>query len=507
METMDALGRLIANPAAAPLLDAANRLMQVNLVRRPLIHVTDRLLQAQIRRSRGAPLPWQRIEREHLYSALAILHTMDRQMGGRLLHDRLLRKGMDLWGRAMCVPASRFSGGRRFRREHGCEPPWFLVISPGHACNLRCPGCYAGSTRNGRKLPWPVLDRIVTEARSLWDVPLVVFSGGEPFAYSSEGKGIIDIMERHEDCIFLSFTNGTLIDRATARRLGKLCNFTPAVAVDGLRESTDLNRGVGIFDRVLRAISLLHDVSMPVGISATATRHNCEELVSDEFIDFFFEEMNAFYGFLFQYMPMGRCSSLELMPTPEQRMEFWRRQWEIIEARHILLFDFWHYGTQVKGCVSAGRERGYLHIDWEGRVMPCVFSPYAAGNIRDIYAGGGDLDDILDAPFFQAIRAWQRDYGYGRPEPSREGNWLRCCPIRDHYPDYIELLREFQPEPTNEAAGSALEDEAYFLGLSDYGNRLRELAQPVWEREYLGMPDGNAIRGAKADLRGVIKRV
>ncbi len=506
METMDILGRLVANPAAAPFLEATNRLMQVNAVRRPLVRLGDELLRWQIKRSRGAAPRWRRIEREHLYSALAVLHTMDRQVGARLLHDRLLRHGMDLWGKALCVPASRFSPGKRFKEKHGCEPPWFLVISPGHACNLSCPGCYAGSERSGGKLSWPVLDRIVSEARTLWGVPLVVFSGGEPFAYSSEGKGIIDIMERHEDCIFLAFTNGTLIDGPTARRLGRLCNFTPAIAVDGMRESTDLNRGAGVFDHVLRTISLMHDVSMPVGISATATRYNCAELVSDEFIDFFFREMQAFYGFYFQYMPMGRCSSLALMPSPEQRMEFWRRQWELVERRHILLFDFWHYGTQVKGCLSAGRARGYLHVDWEGRVMPCVFSPYAAANIFDIYSGGGDLDDVWEAPFFRAIRAWQSDYGYGGDEPSREGNWLSCCPIRDHYPDYFQLLKDHGPEPTDEAARAAMEDDTYFMGLADYGSRLAELSQPVWEQEYLGL-QGPETSPIASDPSEVIKRV
>ncbi len=63
-------------------------------------------------------------------------------------------------------------------------------------------------------------------------------------------------------------------------------------------------RGEGIFDRVLQAIACLHEHGVLTGISATVTRDNWQELLSDRFVDFFFGDQNAFYAFLFHYMPI-----------------------------------------------------------------------------------------------------------------------------------------------------------------------------------------------------------
>ncbi len=57
------------------------------------------------------------------------------------------------------------------------------------------------------------------------------------------------------------------------------------------------------------------------------------------------------------------------MPTPRQRLEFWRRSWEIVERRDAFIFDFWNFGSLVHGCVSAGRERD-IPRRRNGKVMP-----------------------------------------------------------------------------------------------------------------------------------------
>ena len=132
-----------------------------------------------------------------------------------------------------------------FYAENGEYPPGFLVISPTKTCNLRCVGCYANSGTDKEKLDWQVFDRILTEVRSLWGKRAVVISGGEPFAYRSNGMNLLDMVERHPECIFMSYTNGTLIDDKVAKRLAELGNFTPAISVEGWRERTDARRGRG----------------------------------------------------------------------------------------------------------------------------------------------------------------------------------------------------------------------------------------------------------------------
>ena len=184
-------------------------------------------------------------------------------------------------------------------------------------------------------------------------------------------------------------------------------------------------------------------------------------------------------------MPIGRSPDLALMPTPEQRLQFWRRSWEVVESKRILLFDFWNSGPVAEGCLSAGRERGYIYVDWNGKVMPCVFAPYSVANIEEIYRQGGTLNDVWQAPFFQAIRQWQRQYNYGQAELRQDGDWLRPCPIRDHYAVFRELLQRHMPEPEDEAAREALADARYAAGLAAYDEALQACTGPVWEQEYL----------------------
>ena len=109
----------------------------------------------------------------------AILHTVDRVVAQKLLSPDVARVITSLWGSTLLSWGKR-PAVQRFRDEHGCDPPWFLVISPGHACNLRCPGCYADSGPGQGRLRWSILDRVMTEAKQLWGVPLFVLSGGEP---------------------------------------------------------------------------------------------------------------------------------------------------------------------------------------------------------------------------------------------------------------------------------------------------------------------------------------
>lgn len=486
---MDArsIGRLLASPAGGLLLNAGAHLLDKDRLRQPFIQAVDWWLHALLASDELTSPAWRRIRQERLWIALSVLHTVDRLAGRRAIAPGVVRVIPQLWARALCMPEAQRPAIARFRREHGTRPPWFIAISPGLACNLRCAGCYADSGPEGAKLPWPILDRIISEARDLWDVPMVVFAGGEPLVYRSEGHDLLDMVEKHPTCMFVVYTNGTLIDEQTAARMARLVNVVTAISVEGLRERTDARRGAGVFDRVLEAMACLRRARFPFGISMTATRANCAEIMSDEVLDFYFGEQGAFFGFVFQYMPIGRGATLEEMPTPQQRLELWRRSWEVVAGKRYFLFDFWNHGPLVRGCMAAGREAGYLHIDWNGQVMPCVFAPYSAGNIQEVYAHGGTLEDVWHAPFLQAVRRWQLDYGWGEAEPSRQGNWLRPCPIRDHHRLFRQWVEQHRPDPENDQAGEALLDADYYEGMAAYGTELGRLSQRIWEEEYLDL--------------------
>jgi len=410
----------------------------------------------------------------------AFIKTFDRILARRLSEATLRSIAHNLIHGAL-VQGGEQSAISHFSKQFGMNPPGLLTISPGKTCNLQCTGCYASAGPTAEKLDWSTFDRIITEAKTLWGVRFINISGGEPLAYRSEGKGLLDAAEKHPDVFFMFYTNGTLIDEKTAQRIAALGNITPAISVEGWRERTDERRGAGVFDKILAAMEQLRKAGVLFGISLTATRNNAEEILSDKFIDYFFEQQGAFYGWIFQYMPIGRSYTLDLMPTPEQRLWMWKRSWEIVRSRKIFLADFWNHGTVSNGCIAAGRAHGggYMYIDWNGHVSPCVFVPYSPVNVNDIYAKGGTLNDIWTNPFFADIRGWQESYMQSK------GNWLAPCLNRDHHGILNQLIAKHEPEPIDESAHAALLDPDYGKGLERYGELYENLSKSIWDEQYL----------------------
>ncbi|MCX7972920.1 MAG: radical SAM protein [Candidatus Aminicenantes bacterium] len=439
---------------------------------------------AQSLLAKGEHFPGVVLDRLDL--SLAILHSIERALAEGRLGERSARKLLQIFAGDVLVRKGEPSAKQRFLARHGVNPPEILLISPTKACNLRCHGCYADSGGTNEKLPWPIFERLVEEAHDLWGARFIVFSGGEPLVYRDQGKTVLDLVKQFNDCFFMMYTNGTLIDDEMAYRIGQVGNLMPAVSVEGLKEQTDQRRGPGVFEKIVAALQRLKREKVFYGISITATKDNAEHLFSDEVIDFYFEEMKANFAWVFHYMPIGRSFTLSLLPSPKQRIWMWRRSWELVRKRKIFIADFWNSGTASYGCIAAGREGGYLAVDWNGWILPCVFMPYSPVNIIEAYAQGKTLEDVWANPFFARLRQWQREYGYKKKivRPEDRGNWMMPCLIRDHYQKFRELISDFQLTPQDQNAAAALQDPEYFQGMVAYNQAVAELMDPIWKNEY-----------------------
>jgi MoaA/NifB/PqqE/SkfB family radical SAM enzyme len=400
----------------------------------------------------------------------AILSSIDRTLTTGAMHIQVASVVARLWLAVLLNP-ERNKPVLDFKAVYGTAPPAFLVISPGKSCNLACNGCYANSDSREIKLDWDITSKLIEDAKKLWGIKLVTFSGGEPLLYRSNGRSILDIVEAHNDLLFLMFTNGTLINEEIADRLRKMGNLTVAISVEGMEQTTDRHRGKGIFQAVLNSMEQMRRAGVPFGISVTVNANNIDEVSSEEFLDFFFQQQNIFYAFYFQYLPIGRIINLENMPSPEQRMGFYNQIQQIIYRKKYFIIDFWNHGNLVNGCIAAGREDGYLYIDWEGKVMPCVFVPYSAGNIKDTYNNGGSLNDLWQSGFFKAIREWQSEYRYSDDMPTGL-KWLMPCPFRDHHEKFSKWVQAFKPEPEDMEADKSINSMAYRNYMCDYDRRL-----------------------------------
>ncbi len=371
-----------------------------------------------------------------------------------------------------------------FRKKYNIEPPLFITISPTQICNLRCKGCYAASSpETGATIPFNILDRILEENHNIFGSRFVVVSGGEPLMYKSQGKTILDIFEKYNDTFFIFYTNGTLITKEVAERLAKTGNAFPQISVEGFEKETDRRRGKGIFQRILKVTESLREAGVPFVISVTGTRKNIDVLLSDEFYDFWFKKQGALYMWQFQLMPIGRGKEVfDLMPTPKERVKLYRK-WEELLERGYPIADFWNSGVLSNGCIAYGRkEGGYFYIDWNGNIMPCVFVPYYIDNIYDLYKQEKTIADVLFSDFFQKGREWQKKYGYNCPKKAE--NWLMPCSIRDNYQYFRENILPENAKGEDEFAEEAKNSKEYYEKLVDYDKELKELTQPIWEKEY-----------------------
>ncbi len=302
------------------------------------------------------------------------------------------------------------------RKKYGCNIPWAILLDPTSACNLHCTGCWAAEYGNKLNLSFEEIDSIIKQGKEL-GVYFYIYTGGEPLVRK---KDLIRLCEKHSDCVFLCFTNATLIDEDFADEMLKVGNFVPAISLEGFEDATDSRRGSGVFKKATKAMNILREKKLFYGISACYTSANFESITSEEFYDSLIE-MGAYFIWYFHYMPVGNDATPELMPTPEQRTEIYRRIRKYRTEKPLFAMDFQNDAEYVEGCIAGGRR--YLHINANGDIEPCVFIHYSDSNIHE-----KTLLEALQSPIMMA---------YHNGQPFNE-NMLRPCPMLEN----PEILRE-----------------------------------------------------------------
>lgn len=153
-----------------------------------------------------------------------------------------------------------------------------IVWNSTRTCNLQCRHCYMNS--DAKKYQ----DELSTEEAKVFiddlaafHVPVLLFSGGEPllrpdFFTLAEHAALREVRPT------LS-TNGTLIDRKTARRIKDIGIGYVGISLDGLQVVNDEFRGrKGAFAAAMSGIENCVAVGQRVGLRFTINQHNLREL-------------------------------------------------------------------------------------------------------------------------------------------------------------------------------------------------------------------------------------
>ncbi|PIP39894.1 MAG: 12,18-didecarboxysiroheme deacetylase, partial [Desulfobacterales bacterium CG23_combo_of_CG06-09_8_20_14_all_51_8] len=141
-------------------------------------------------------------------------------------------------------------------------------------CNLKCIHCYAHAKAGIQKNELSTCQgKQVIDDLAAMDVPVLLFSGGEPL----ERKDLPELagyaVEKGMRAVIS--TNGTLIDRDMARVLKDIGLSYVGISLDGMKAINDKFRGVdGAFDAALAGIENCQSAGIKVGLRFTINRFN-----------------------------------------------------------------------------------------------------------------------------------------------------------------------------------------------------------------------------------------
>lgn len=359
------------------------------------------------------------------------------------------------------IVKASLSGGlqqQNISEKEGCNVPWAILLDPTSACNLQCNGCWAAEYGSKLNLTFEELDSIVRQGKELGTY-MYIFTGGEPLVRK---KDIIRLCEKHSDCEFLSFTNGTLIDEEFCDEMLRVKNFVPAISLEGFEQANDVRRGRGVYAKVKSAMALLKKKHLPFGISVCYTSQNYKDISSEGFFDMLIDA-GALFVWFFHYMPVGNDAAEELLPTPEQRTVVYKKIREFRQTKPIFSMDFQNDAEYVGGCIAGGRR--YLHINAKGDVEPCVFIHYSNANIRT-----STLLDALKSPIFMA-------YHDGQPF---NDNMLRPCPMLENPEKLRQIVKETQAESTDYESPESV--DLLCDRCATYADNWKPQAEKLWEQ-------------------------
>ena len=346
------------------------------------------------------------------------------------------------------------------RKKYECNFPWAILLDPTSACNLHCTGCWAAEYGHKLNLSYEDLDRIITQGKEL-GIYFYMYTGGEPLVRKAD---IIKLCEKHYDCEFHAFTNGTLVDDAFCEEMQRVGNLSLSISLEGFEEVNDLRRGVGVYDKVMAAMDKLKSHGLIFGTSICYTSKNIETVTSDEFLDMIIDKGCRFTWY-FHYMPVGNDAAVDLLPTKEQREYMYHRVREIrgfTGGKQIFAFDFQNDGEYVGGCIAGGRN--YFHINANGDAEPCVFIHYSSANIKEV-----SVLDALRQPLFMA---------YHNNQPFNK-NHLRPCPMLENPEKLQQMVHETGAKSTDLQSPESVE---HLCGKCEqYASIWKEKADELWE--------------------------
>ena len=258
--------------------------------------------------------------------------------------------------------------------------PVLVTLCVTNRCNLKCIYCYEEYyDRDHREFTKDEIFALIGEL-SRMGTKYISVNGGEPLL-REDIDAIIDRIKVKNMLCHLS-TNGLLVKNhiPAVKKLDSL-----AISLDGEKEKNDLNRGKGVYDKVIDAIEYLSKNSIRFHTHTVLTRNN--EGAVDEIMS-----LAVKYRFKAQFSPLRAEDSpdkkiglddVKIREIAKKILDYKKRGLPVFfshKSYELLLNWPFSYNRQI---ISGEAPEGYkpvncylkrfsCHIEANGMVYPCI---------------------------------------------------------------------------------------------------------------------------------------
>lgn len=352
--------------------------------------------------------------------------------------------------------------------------PAFIAISITNKCNLSCIGCWVTNQKENKELSSSQLDNIINISKKKGSYFFGIL-GGEPLLY----KSLFNIIQKHKDCYFQIFTNGTLLSKSTALKMKLLGNISPLISIEGFSIESKNRRGqTRVFENSIKAIENCTEQGLFTGVSSSICKSNYDELVSKQFIDFLIQK-KVQYLWYYIYRPVGSNPAPELALSNEQILNLRKFIVESRKTENIIIIDaYW----DDKGNAVCPAATGISHhIGPGGAVEFCPPLQFAVDFLNE---DASNLDEIFNtSSFLDSFRKFTAKTTRGciiLEEPNLLLNFLKNHNAIDTSSRNVDLqeLSKMKSLPGHSLKGNEIKEKSlfyrlakkkYFFGFGAYG--------------------------------------
>ena len=383
---------------------------------------------------------------------------------------RIVWKFIWNFGLRNMINISRFE--KRLKRGDPFFPA-FVMISVTESCNLACSGCWV--SYNGKKhLTNKQLDGIISDCKRKGSYFFGIL-GGEPLIYT----GLMDVLERHKDCYFQIFTNGTLINEDVAFRMKRLGNITPFFSIEGLEHESNLRRGRNdVFRRTMEGVRACRKARLIIGAAASIGKSNYDDLVNRDYINMLAKE-GVHYLWYYIYRPVGSN------PKPENALD----KEQILTLRRFIVEERKRAPLQIIDTYWDDRGRAFCpaatglshHISPSGALEFCPPLQMAQEFINE--DGTNTVEQFGKSQFLAELRKLAAETSRGcilLENPEKLVEYLNKHDVIDTTTrgSVMQELQKMKPLAGHDQRGEEIEEQnfiyrllkkKYFFGFGAYG--------------------------------------